>query len=197
MEKFNVSSPSSSDSRISASDRTSTFSGLAGAIIITVVALAPCMARARELVAPSLGMFAINEQGLSKLEESGTAEALQNGEARIRVRFFRFGSRGDWNELRGFLVNLPSVSADRLQVWRTTCDIYQDQNCVGDQRPTPTEITRTAQDGVFVVKILGDNGKPSTLANHDSTKPLYIFIGAPAVYAAPQPVWGVVLFATK
>lgn len=164
---------------------------------ITLAALALFVACSGDPVAPSLGIFAMNENGLSKLEESGTAEARQNGNARIRVRFFRFGSRGDWSELRGFLVNMPSVQADKLQVWRTTCDIYVDRECVGEQKPIATKITRTSQDGVYMVEILSADKSPLTVRNEETTTPLYVFIGAPAMYAPPQPVWGVALIASK
>src|SRR5450759_1598431 len=82
---------------------------LVAAIIMGSLAL---VASAQESAAPSIGLFAINEKGLSKLQESGTAEAFENGNARIRIRFFRFGGRGDWIQLDGFLVNMPSIPAD-------------------------------------------------------------------------------------
>src|SRR3954469_1271726 len=135
VEEIIASPLSRSDSSVS---KQCTFRRVAGSI--TLAALALFVACAGEPEAPSIGIFAMNENGLSKLEESGTAESLQNGNTRIEVRFFRFGSRGDWNELRGFLVNMPSVPADKLQVWRTTCDIYVDRDCVGEQKPITTKI---------------------------------------------------------
>lgn len=141
------------------------------------------VACSREPVAPSIGMFAITDEGAIKLKEAGDAVALTSGRAKIEVGggtgSFRRGDSNviEVNELREFVSNIPELPIGKVQVWFLSCE---STGPPGTIQPTPdvpgglppcgenrqaleTEITPTDQQGVYRIKILGDNKKPLTI----------------------------------